>query len=101
MVAFQPSDIPSSVNSLEKLQVWTTTILQHLHPTMTVIEATGVAERAATAAPFYIVASDPAAWRYISRTSVKLDPNWQRGVSKIWANAQDLSSQSIPPEFKV
>jgi hypothetical protein len=100
MVAFQASDLPSSINSVEKVAAWAATVLQHLHPTLTVIEATGSAERAATASPFYIVASDPQTWRYIARQSLKLDPNWQRGTTKIWANVQDLSNQAIPTEFK-
>lgn len=100
MVAFTTSDLPASINSVEKLAVWATTVLQHLHPTLTVIEATGVAERAATAAPFYITAADPQAWRYISRTSIRLNSNWQRGVGKIWTHAEDLSGAAIPTEFK-
>lgn len=100
MVAFSTADLPSSINTVEKLQVWATTVLQHLHPTLTAIEATGSAERCCAAAPFFITATDPAVWRYISRTSIPIDSNWQRGTAKIWTFAKDLSSSSIPAEFK-
>lgn len=100
MVAFATTDLPSSINTVEKLMVWASMVLNNLHPTLTVIEATGTAERAATAAPFYIVASDPQTWRHINRNSIKLNSNWQRGTGKIWTFAEDLSSAAIPTEFK-
>lgn len=100
MVAFQPTDLPSSINSVEKLAVWATTILQHLHPQLTVIEAPGQNQLASTAQPYFISVSDPVTWRYVSRTSIALNANWQRGATKIWTHAQDLSNQAIPTEFK-
>lgn len=100
MVAFSSADLPSSINTLEKLLIWNTTVLQHLHPTLTSIESTGNAERCAAAAPFFITATDPAVWRFITRNSIALDSNWQRGTAKIWTFARDLSSASIPAEFK-
>lgn len=99
MVAFVTTDIPSSVNSVEKLAVWCATILNHNFKSQTAIEATGSAQRTATAAPFEITAVDPPVWRHISRLSIGLDPNWVRG-GKIWNFAQDLGSAAIPTEFK-
>lgn len=100
MTAFQTTDIPASVNTLEKLHVWSATVLNHLYPTVTAIEATGLAERVAQSGPFEVTAVDPPQWRNIARVSVPLNKNWQRGDSKIWANAEDLGSSSIPTEFK-
>lgn len=100
MVAFTPTDIPSSINSVEKLTVWCATILQNLHPELTVIEAAGQNQLAQTAAPYFITVSDPPVWRYVARSSIQLNSNWQRGSSKLWTHAIDLSSQSIPTEFK-
>lgn len=100
MTALLATDIPSSINSLEKLAVWTATVLNHLNTNLTVIEQTGSAQLAATASPFFITASDPTTWRYIARQSIALDKNWQRGNGKIWTFAQDLSSAAIPTEFK-
>lgn len=100
MTAFQTTDIPASVNTVEKLAVWAQTVLNHLYPQVTAVEASGLAERVAQASPFEVTAVEPSQWRYISRTSIPLDRNWQRGSSKIWANAQDLGSASIPTEFK-
>jgi hypothetical protein len=99
MTAFSTSDLPASINSVEKLYAWCATVLQHLYPTTTVIESTGVAERAISAAPFFVSASDPATWRYISRGSIKLTSTWQR-TGKIWQYAEDIGSSAIPTEFK-
>lgn len=100
MVLFATTDLPATINSVEKLEVWATTVLQHLHPSLTVIESTGNAELAVSAAPFFITASDPDVWRYITRTSIQLNANWQRGAGKIWTHALDLSNAAIPTEFK-
>lgn len=100
MVAFTTTDLPSSINSVEKLTVWATTVLQHLHPSLTVIEAPNQSQLAATAQPYFISISDPPVWRYVSRSSIALNSNWQRGATKIWTHAQDLSNQAIPTEFK-
>jgi hypothetical protein len=100
MVAFATTDLPSSINTVEKLHLWSATVLQNLHPTTTAIEAAGNAQLVITAAPFWITASDPATWRYISRSSIGLNSNWQRGTGKIWTFANDISGQAIPTEFK-
>jgi len=100
MTAFQTTDIPASVNTLEKLHVWSGTVLNHLYPTVTAIEATGLAERVAQSGPFEVTAVDPSQWRNITRTSIPINRNWQRGASKIWANAEDIGTAAIPTEFK-
>lgn len=99
MTAFSPTDIPASVDSLEKLVVWGNTILNDLYPGTTAIEATGQASLVVTSAPFYITASDPATWRIISRTSIPLLPSWRRR-GKIWEYAQDIGGSAIPSEYK-
>lgn len=100
MTAFQTTDIPASVNTLEKLAVWASTTLNHLYPQVTAMEASGLAERVAQSSPFEVTAVDPSQWRNISRLSIPLNRNWQRGSSKIWANAEALGSAAIPTEFK-
>lgn len=100
MVAFTPTDLPSSINSVEKLAVWSMTVLQHLHPELTVVEAPGQSQLAVTAQPYFITVAEPPTWRYVARGSIALNANWQRGASKLWTHAIDLSNQSIPTEFK-
>lgn len=100
MVAFSPADIPSSIDTLEKLSVWCSTVLQHLHPEQTVLEAPGITELVATASPYQIIVNGDFTWRNIARQSIELNPNWQRGATKLWTHALPLSTQAIPVEFK-
>lgn len=99
MVAFVKSDIPDSINTLEKLAVWAGTVLNDLHTGLSVVESSDYMERAAQSAPYLITAVDPAVWRVITRTSIELQPQWRRS-GKIWEYAKELSTQSIPTEFK-
>lgn len=98
MTALQLGNIPDAINTVEKLHVWSSTVLIHLNPEVTVIEVGGSLDRAVLAQPWFIPASNPPTWRYISRTSIQISPNWNRG-GKIWTYAQDLSAASIPSEF--
>lgn len=99
MVALSKADIPDGINTVEKLAVWCDTILQHLHPEVLVIEAAGGQDRAIVSQPWFIPAATPPRWRVISRSSIEISPNWQRG-GKIWGHAIELSTGSIPSEFK-
>lgn len=100
MTAFAPSDIPSEVNTVEKLEVWAATLLSNLNPDQVAVESTGSQSRTASSAPFYITASDPAVWRNISRCSIPLSKDWQGGGNQIWNYAQELSAAAIPASFK-
>jgi hypothetical protein len=100
MTAFNPSDIPTEINTVEKLDVWCSQVLAYLNPDQVAIEATGSQTRTASAAPFYITASDPAVWRHISRLSIPLSREWQGGGNQIWNYAQELSTAVIPANFK-
>jgi hypothetical protein len=100
MTAFQTSDLPSTINTVEKLVVWGQTVLNNLYPEVTSVEATGKAERVAQSGPFEVTAVEPTQWRSIGRTSIPLNRSWQRGVGKMWTHAEDIGSASIPTEFK-
>lgn len=100
MTAFQTTDLPASINTVEKLAVWAGTVLNHLYPNVTAIEATGLAERVAQSGPFEVTAVDPPQYRNIVRLSIPVNRNWQRGASKLWANAEDIGTAAIPTEFK-
>lgn len=100
MTAFNKgTDLPDSINTVEKLAVWVETLLQHLNSETLAIEAAGGQDRVAISQPWFIAASNPPTWRVISRSSIQLSPNWQRG-GKIWNFAQELGTTAIPSEFK-
>lgn len=99
MTDFTVSDLPTSINSVEKLVAWGNTVLNDLYPTQTVTESVNQVERVAQSALFFITASDPQGWRLISRTSIPFSSSWRR-TGKLWVHAQDLGTSPIPPEYK-
>lgn len=100
MTAFVTTDIPATIDTLEKLAVWCGTVLNNLNPDLTAIEAPGVSELVATAHPYAVTASGVFEWRMITRQSIKLNPNWQR-TGKVWVHAQPLSTTSLPADFRL
>ena len=99
MTVLNIADIPSSINSVEKLAVWASTVLNDLYSTQTIEEAVNSTEFVTQSAPFYVQASTPPGWRHISRLSVPLAAGWRR-QGKIWIHAQDIGSTAIPAEMK-
>lgn len=93
------TDLPANINSVEKLAAWASSVLTFLYPNQTAIEQSGGADRVTQLGVYYITASDPPVWRMITRLSVELDPNFQKG-GKDWTFVRDLGTASIPPEFK-
>lgn len=105
MTAFAKTDIPDSVNTLEKLIVWAANTLNYINPKTTAIEGTTAADaatiRVTQFSPYFVtaVADDPH-WRVIMRQSIRLNSNWQLGTTKIWTHATEISSTVLPADFK-
>jgi hypothetical protein len=105
MTAFTRTDIPASIDTVEKLAVWTANLLAFLNPRVTAIEGTrdadAVTVRASQFSPYFISAvPDDYHWRCVARQSIRLNSVWQSGGTKIWTHAIELSAAAIPPDFK-
>ncbi len=101
MTAFNPSQIPAGISTLEQLHVWSGTILNDLYPTLTAIEDTNIASRVAQSSPFFVDATTPVTWRVISRTSLPLNVNWRRAKSGLWLSVQEIGTIVIPSDYSV
>lgn len=101
MVALLQTDIPwSSVTTVERLNAWSSLVLQALDPTETVEELPGVTELVASSAPYWItVDPNDFHWRLASRSSLRIAPAWTR-TGKIWVHVQEITQLPIPAEFK-
>jgi hypothetical protein len=99
MVAFVPSDMPSTLNTVEAVNVWSAAILSNLHFQQEIQEAPGIVEKVAVSQNFPINVNGVYEWRQVSRTSVKLNSTFQ-GTGKIWNHVVPLSNASIPQDFK-
>lgn len=97
MTAFAPANLPSVVNTLEKLLVWALCALYQLHKNTRYQES--------DAAPLIpiVTAQDGLAAdkteRIIFRVSIPLNDQWRSSVLKIWEEAQEISNAAIPAAF--
>lgn len=98
MTAFAPTQIPASVDTVEKLAVWATELLSYLYHEETFIEEVGRSELAVTAGPFQIAANNTVTFRHIARAAIELNRDFKSG-GDIWGYAQPLGNLTIPANF--
>ncbi|MBD2354752.1 glucose-6-phosphate dehydrogenase [Tolypothrix sp. FACHB-123] len=91
------TQIPSQINTLEKLAVWAGLTLANINPDLTAIEGVGYTERVSQAGIFYVQADNK--YRALIRNSIQMSPDYLAGGSKLWTYAQDLSNTAIPSIF--
>ncbi|MCV3216677.1 hypothetical protein OGM63_24770 [Plectonema radiosum NIES-515] len=99
MTALNPAtDIPSNIDSLEKLAVWVGMSLSAINLTATALEAPGYSQRVAQSGIFYVEADNK--HRALIRLSVVISPDHLASANNIWTYAQPLSDAQIPSSFK-
>lgn len=99
MTALNPAtDIPSSVNTVEKLAYWAVSALNQMYPTLQATEGVGYTERVAQASTVYVLAASK--WRFLGRASLEMSPLSQVGGAKAWTFVQELGNTALPVEFK-
>jgi len=100
MVAFNAAtDLPSTVNTVEKLIVWSNSLMADIFRDVAVVEGVNQTERVFNTNIFHITATDPSQHRVITRASIEVASNWRR-VGKLWLAAQDVGTIAIPAEYK-
>lgn len=99
MTAFNTSQLPASIDSVEKLSAWCSSVLNYLYNDVTVAESVNNNTRVAQSAPFELTSTDPFSWRLISRQSLPLSRDWI-SAGKVWEYAQPLGSATIPTSFQ-
>ena len=92
------SDIPSAINTVEKLNAWTSLVLANINPQLSAVEGVGYTERCAQSGVFYVAADNK--YRLLSRTSLQMGSDYLAGGSKMWTFTQELSTTAIPAIFK-
>jgi len=92
------TDIPSQINTLEKLYVWAGLALANINPSITAIEGVGYTERVSQAGVFYVAADNK--YRALVRGSIQMSPDYLAGGAKMWTYAQEVSNTALPATFK-
>ncbi len=97
MTAFATSQLPPSVDTVEKLFAWAGGILYALHAN------TLYQESSASPLVPIITSQDGLAAdkteRNVLRASIPLDLDWRTSLLPLYANALEISNAAIPPGF--
>ncbi len=100
MTAFDKStDLPITVNSLEKLAAWVGLLMSRINPTLATLEDPGlIPERVCQAT---IRRIDDGTERLIIRISIPLNEAYkENATAKFWTFANDISNVVVPAGFK-
>lgn len=92
------TDIPSNINTLERLHAWSGYALSFVNPTLGVLEAEGRAEKVAQSAIFQ--AADNT-YRILTRACLPINANYTNDRAiKIWMHTEEVSNVVLPAAFK-
>lgn len=93
------TDIPSQINTLERLAMWSLMALRRVNPTLSIIEIANVpAEKAAQTA---LVQADDNTIRFIGRVSLEIPNDYaDNSTEKLWTKAKELSNTALPEAYK-
>jgi len=92
------TDIPSNINTVEKLALWCCLVLQKNNPTKAVVEiANGTPEKCAQVA---LIRADDDSIRSVLRLSLEIASDYAEVTTKFWESALELSNVDIPAAYK-
>ncbi len=98
MTAFTKADIPSDIDSVEKLAVWVNNVLFRLYPEQISLEGINYSQRTIQSGIYPI--DNTTLSRHIGRHSIEMSPDYVIGGRKPWMYAQSLGSQVLTADMK-
>lgn len=93
------TDIPTNINTLEKLAAWVGLALERVNPTLKLLESPdSEPQRVAQAV---LIRADDATHRMIIRVSIPINDGYaENSTVKFWQNATELSNVALPTAYK-
>lgn len=92
------TDIPTNINTLEKLAAWVGLALARCNPSQRILEIPNSdAPRAAEAT---LIKADDGSYRLVVRLSIPIFDNYSEQTQKFWFNADEISNTALPAAFK-
>ncbi len=93
------TDIPTNINTLEKLAAWTGLALERCNPGKKILEAPETEpQRVAQAV---LIRADEGGHRLIVRISIPVNAGYAENSSvKFWQNALEIDSTALPTAYK-
>ena len=93
------TDIPSDIDTLERLATWAIMALRRINPTQKVIEVSETAPVNVVQAA--IVQADDGSVRFFGRVSLAIASDYaEDNVNKLWIKSEELSNTLLPEAFK-
>lgn len=104
MTQFLKEMVPGSITTFEALAVWADEVLSYLYAEKTSVESVDgngepVDTRCIQSGTIFITASDPAGWRFVSRKSLSIKPEFHTG-SATWNNVNSLGDKTCPTSMR-
>ena len=97
MTAFVTSNIPSNINTLEKLHAWSGLALSRINPTLATLEQPGVTGERVAQATIFRAADNTV--KLVVRCSFGLNEDYDTATTKVWESIQVLSATTIPTAY--
>lgn len=98
MTALLLTEIPTNINTLERLMAWGAFGLQKCNPTKTIIEQANTDPM--NVASVSIFRADDLSLRVLLRLNIPLNTNYADSVDPMWVAALELSNTDLPASFK-
>lgn len=97
MTTFAPANLPASVDTLEKLALWSLGALYQLHKKNEYQESDASPLVPVITAQDGLAANETE--RIIFRVSLPLTDTWRESTTKFWQEGLEISSVAIPTRF--
>lgn len=98
MSAFSTSDLPSSVNTVEKLALWSCSVLAELYPNLLVQSRYGELEPVANVVPLRLQYEENNPLRAAILLYLPLDGDWRN--KRLFLAAKELGTVPIPNAYR-
>lgn len=99
MTSFAPTDIPSNVNTLEKLAAWVGLALTRCNPTLKILESPDQFPQ--RVAECVLIKADDNTYRQVVRLVLPVADDYASTTKKSWENVTEISNVALPAAFKV
>lgn len=90
------NQIPTSINTVEKLAAWSFMLLHRANATLKIIEAPGVTDYVCQIG---IIQADDGTQRLIGRVALELEAGYAEAGQKLWTQTKVLSEVAIPSGY--
>lgn len=94
------TDIPSNINTLEKLAAWVGLALERVNPSTKILESPNAdPQRVAEAV---LIRAEDSTHRIVIRLSIPVNDGYpENSPGKFWQNALEINTTSLPSAYKV